>query len=356
MGERIDLTGQRFGAWTVLGEARKKDKSSDYLWNCVCDCGESREVSGCSLRRGGSSSCGCLRRRDITGKSFGKLTALRSIGKNSFGKILWECSCECGNLCDVASNALITGNTKSCGCGTTKIDLTGKRFGMWTVTKEIVERRKVDGSVMWDCTCDCGAQKQLSTNVLRTGDSKSCGCSNINNIVGKKFGRLLVVRYEDTPTSDLGHVCTCICDCGKEKQILQNSLVTGKTKSCGCLRVENMKAKKGSDHYNYNPNLTDEQRLKNRYRMSDGDFSVWSKMVKERDNYTCQICGDNKGGKLNSHHINAWNAFPEQRFDLDNGVTLCVDCHKEFHKMYGRGGNTREQFDEYAASKTLVLN
>ena len=62
------------------------------------------------------------------------------------------------------------------------------------------------------------------------------------------------------------------------------------------------------------------------------------------------------GVNLNAHHLNGWNAFPEQRFDLDNGVTLCTDCHKDFHSQYGYGDNTREQFNEYAASKTLVLN
>ena len=117
-----------------------------------------------------------------------------------------------------------------------------------------------------------------------------------------------------------------------------------------------MKTKKGSDHYKYNPNLTDEERLKNRYEIGGENLSKWAIRVKERDNYTCQICGNSPSGKLNLHHLNAWKSFPEQRFDLDNGVTLCVDCHKEFHKMYGRGDNTREQFNEYAASKTLVLN
>lgn len=89
--------------------------------------------------------------------------------------------------------------------------------------------------------------------------------------------------------------------------------------------------------------------------LSGGHSRTWSKEIMKRDDYTCQTC-KKRGGKLNAHHIYAWNKYPEQRFKIDNGVTLCVDCHKEFHKMYGRGDNTREQFKEYALNKTFVTN
>lgn len=56
----------------------------------------------------------------------------------------------------------------------------------------------------------------------------------------------------------------------------------------------------------------------------------WRKAVYERDNYTCQICGE-RGGKLNAHHIKTYATHPELRFDLDNGITLCVQCHKSVH-------------------------
>ena len=53
---------------------------------------------------------------DLRGKQFGKLTAILPTDKRSFGKIVWECLCDCGNTCFVQSTKLSTGHTKSCGC------------------------------------------------------------------------------------------------------------------------------------------------------------------------------------------------------------------------------------------------
>lgn len=58
----IDMTGQRFGRWTVI--ERAENRGSRVFWTCKCDCGEMKDVSGKSLRYGDSKSCGCLRREN----------------------------------------------------------------------------------------------------------------------------------------------------------------------------------------------------------------------------------------------------------------------------------------------------
>lgn len=64
-----------------------------------------------------------------------------------------------------------------------------------------------------------------------------------------------------------------------------------------------------------------------RIRMSY-QYKLWRKSVFERDNYTCQECSK-IGGKLNADHIKPFAYFPLLRFELSNGRTLCVDCHKQ---------------------------
>lgn len=57
-------------------------------------------------------------------------------------------------------------------------------------------------------------------------------------------------------------------------------------------------------------------------------YKIWRKQVFERDNYTCVICNI-KGGNLHADHIQPFALWPELRLNLDNGRTLCVDCHKK---------------------------
>jgi hypothetical protein len=76
------------------------------------------------------------------------------------------------------------------------------------------------------------------------------------------------------------------------------------------------------------------------------EYIFWRKQIYIRDNFTCTICNEH-GGRLNAHHINNFADFPELRFVIDNGITMCKKCHKEFHKTCGKQNNTKEQLDEF---------
>ena len=59
------------------------------------------------------------------------------------------------------------------------------------------------------------------------------------------------------------------------------------------------------------------------------EYKLWRNVVFERDNYTCILCGNNKSGNLNADHIKRWADFPELRYEVSNGRTLCINCHKK---------------------------
>jgi hypothetical protein len=89
-------------------------------------------------------------------------------------------------------------------------------------------------------------------------------------------------------------------------------------------------------------------------RKDDYGYIRWAQEVKRRDSYACVIC-NRKGTALNSHHLNAWADFPAERYDVTNGVTLCVFHHEDFHAKYGKGGNTEAQFKEYREISDILI-
>lgn len=90
------------------------------------------------------------------------------------------------------------------------------------------------------------------------------------------------------------------------------------------------KQKYGSESHSYIDGRTKETRLLRKNKM----YRDWRKTVYERDEYTCQNCGDSKGGNLNAHHIKSWKDYPELRYESSNGVTLCKPCHRECHRKH----------------------
>jgi hypothetical protein len=78
------------------------------------------------------------------------------------------------------------------------------------------------------------------------------------------------------------------------------------------------------------PRWKDGSSLKNDRARSSGQLSRWRRLVYKRDNFTCQVCGKTNC-YLNAHHIKHFADNEKLRFDVDNGVTLCVECHGEKH-------------------------
>lgn len=116
-----NLTGERFGELTVLRMSPDKLRN-ELSWICKCSCGEETVATNGQLIRGTKKSCGCLRRKtpsnalDLAGKRFGKLTAIERHGRTDNDNALWLCVCDCGETAVANATSLRRGGTTSCGC------------------------------------------------------------------------------------------------------------------------------------------------------------------------------------------------------------------------------------------------
>ena len=117
MGRKaIDLTGQRFGNLVVLEKTDNRDSNGGIIWKLICDCGNQTESTPGKLNAGYKLSCGCLKEKDLTGLRFGNFTVLEKSKKkhSTRGRQWWSCVCDCGNTRDVNTNSLTSGNSTSC--------------------------------------------------------------------------------------------------------------------------------------------------------------------------------------------------------------------------------------------------
>jgi len=180
-----DLTGERFGRWTVL---EKEEGKGAAKWLCRCSCGTQRAVAAKNLLAGVSTSCGCLTKErtarvDLSGQRFGRLTV---VGRSEQDGEKWRCLCECGRQCDVLQSSLRSGKRTSCGCDSKKgrhrvKDISGERFHMLTALYPTQRREGNNGSVIWYCRCDCGNETEVSLDRLMRGAVVSCGCMQRKN-------------------------------------------------------------------------------------------------------------------------------------------------------------------------------
>ena len=120
-------------------------------------------------------------------------------------------------------------------------DYTNQKFTYLTPLFPIY-RYPIDNHSYWLCKCDCGKIISTRTEHLVNGKTKSCGCYSKqmaashfqNDLTGKRFGKLTVQYRTNNKKGRIYYHCKC--DCGKEIDVIYSSLVSGNTKSCGCLK------------------------------------------------------------------------------------------------------------------------
>ena len=273
--------------------------------------------------------------------------------KGNQTKLLFKCSC--GN--EFEKSYLKFKNHKQRQCKEC-----GRRNGA----------NKKKTSVIVNCTY-CGKELEMQPNRIKAAKNIFCNAQCKGKYMSEH------VKGENNPSYK---GATVHCDyCGKEinkppslikeknfcdRNCMANYMKTGETVKCYVCGKEFYKIKSQIDrsekHFcsekckcehqttlrgelspQYNPNLTDEERIVNRDYI---EYTEWRNKVFERDNYTCQKCGKRQGD-INAHHLNGYHWYKEGRTDVNNGVTLCSYCHKEFHEIYSNRNNTKEQYEEW---------
>lgn len=179
---------------------------------------------------------------------------------------------------------------------------------------------------------------------------KSCSQSEGANSLRKDYCECIALLQEKgfVPLFDVSDISTvaqkvkCIGSCGHIICTTLAAMLSSKTSMClSCTRHIH----DGENNYNWKGGYED-KRIKFRKTFA---FKQFVKDVLKRDNYTCQICGiGSKGAKIVVHHKDGYNWCVHRRVDVDNGITLCEDCHKKFHKTFGAGYNTELQYLMFA--------
>jgi hypothetical protein len=203
-----------------------------------------------------------------------------------------------------------------------------------------------------DVECpECGDMRTVCyKSIYKAGHTICVKCVNKRNAkpikTGTKYGRLVVIKESKTGYS------ICKCSCGKTKEIWNTNLRNGHTNSCGCLKTEsfnNVDRVSEESHGMWKGGVT---RGREKH-MSQKVYKDWRRLVYERDNYTCQKCG-NQSRRLNAHHLEGYFNCKGKQTDVNNGVTLCYDCHMEFHKKYGKKEFSSDNYYEFIRHKIAI--
>ena len=192
-------------------------------------------------------------------------------------------------------------------------------------------------SITYKCEV-CGKEKTMSKSDYEKSKHHYCSykCSRVG--FSKNYSG------EDSPYYE---GITLICNqCGEEYPVKKSTIGRRKMNFCSkdCKNKWQSENVRGVNHPNYNPELTEKERTE---RREYTEYWDWRKAIYEKDNYTCQCCGDDRGHNLRAHHYMNYSEHKELRTDVNNGITLCDKCHRKFHKEYGSKNNTKKQIEEF---------
>lgn len=200
----------------------------------------------------------------------------------------------------------------------------------------------------WECLCSCGNTKIVSSANLSSKQTTSCGCLKLigkSSIKpGEKFGRLTAISYKRSKWF-------CICDCGQNTEIKSSALKHGNTKSCGCLNIEvasNKAYKLIESRRKFEPRIASARRIWKNYCYRDKKCTITFEEFISITQKKCFYCNVDPNTKYNYFSTRSSNSSKKAKLEglfiyngmyridsgkyytIDNIVTCCYDC--EFSK------------------------
>ncbi len=279
--------------------------------------------------------------------------------KSTRSKMTFKCP-SCEEVSSMYFSTFVNGKPKMCS----KCRVKNRKFSRVTNTRydqSSVEKIYLDHGCLflgeytlndkrYEFVCKCGEIDEKlfyqfqKTPMCRHCSKKIASVLRMNKYedVEKYFNSLgcKLISTEYTGVSDpLDYICVN----GHRSSASFDAVRVSANGKCTTCRVE---AISGENNYRWKGGIYGEGSKKFR---STYEFKEWRKGVFARDGFKCKCCGN--GGTLNAHHIDGYNWCIEKRTDIDNGITLCEDCHSDFHIKYGYGDNTRIQLEEFLAKR-----
>lgn len=228
----------------------------------------------------------------------------------------------------------------------------GERFGDLFAKELIIKENSRRVLMLFECIC--GNEIIRKPAIALSGKLKSCGCRQsrkrtelVNELIGKTINYLTILELdEEIVNSKLRTKYKCQCRCGQIKSIDRNSIIRNVTLSCGCYKIEYLKSRTGEKSHRYKSSITNEDRiLRDERKRVNVEYNNWRNKVRKIYGYKCFLCENPY--KLIIHHLDSYANFKEKRYDVNNGVCLCKQCHNIFHYLFGQFNNTKEQFDKF---------
>ena len=337
----------------------KEYKNSKTKMRYRCSCGNVSEIAFTTFKAGHRCNiCGSKKRIEKTKHAFEyvynyfkeqKCELLEEKYINNSTNMKYKCSC--GEKGKINFNNFQNGHRCVKCSGNEKLTYKFVKLFFEDNKCELLEKEYKNTHTKMRYLCECGKENQITFSDFqqgrrcqqcgfdKIGDQKRLSFESVKQFFKDNNCELLATKYKNTHT-----LMQYRCDCGNISKIGFHTFQAGhRCKKCA------IEKNSGENNWNYNPNLTDEDRID---RRKIPGYTQWAKNIYKRDNYTCQKCyktknKNNKYKKIHAHHIEGYAENPNIRLDLNNGITFCSPCHMKFHYIYGKKNVNRKQLNKF---------